>query len=128
MTPILTSTLPIQLTNGNTGRGHAHWQTTKIRKQYETDLRLLRLERKPFDFPVEVCITRILGPRQRLWDAGSVLRGSAKELIDSLVAIGWLHDDGPRWIVRAIGEQDASDRGSGPTTRIDIYRATGATP
>ena len=33
-------------------------------------------------------VNRMLGPNQWKWDADSVLRGSAKELIDALVAVG----------------------------------------
>lgn len=124
---LLTKTLPLELQNYNTGRGHAHWQSTKIRKQYEQALRANGLTRQPFDCCVDVAICRVLGPKQRLWDADSVLRGSAKELIDSLVACGWFHDDGPEWIRRAVGIQDKSQRQNGPAVviAVEAFEETG---
>lgn len=119
--PLFDTTIPLPLTNGNDGRGGAFWSSAKRRKEYETDLRLLRQEREPFDRPVRVVVTRVLGSRQRLWDADSVLRGSAKELVDALVAIGWFHDDGPKWIVECDGRQDATQRGNGPATRVQVF-------
>lgn len=86
-------------------------------------LRAQNLSREPFDFPVEIQLTRIIGPRQRLWDADSVLRGSAKQLIDSLVAIGWFHDDGPKWITSATGVQDASQRVNGPAVMVEVFKS-----
>jgi len=120
--PILDQTIPLKLLNGNTGRGHAFWTSANRRAEYETDLRLLRLEREPFDVPVGVRLTRIIGPKERKWDADSVLRGSAKELIDALVAIGWFHDDGPKWIVWCDGRQDDSQRMNGPGVRIEVFK------
>jgi hypothetical protein len=117
---LIVQTLPLELKNYNTGRGHAHWQSTKIRKEYESVLRARRLTRQPFDRCVDVVLCRVLGPKQRLWDADSVLRGSAKELIDSLVACGWFHDDGPEWIRRAVGIQDKSQRHNGPAVVIAV--------
>jgi len=72
---------------------------------------------------VEIQLTRIIGPRHRLWDADSVLRGSAKQLIDSLVAIGWFHDDGPKWITSATGVQDASQRVNGPAVMVEVFKS-----
>lgn len=120
--PILTRLLPIELTNGNDGRGHKFWSSAKVRQQIETDLRLLRETREPFDFPVSLRITRVVGKGQRKWDSDSVLRGNAKELIDALVAVGWFHDDGPKWITHTEGRQDDSRRGDGPTTLIEVFR------
>tara|TARA_R110002110_G_scaffold116667_3_gene288278 strand:- start:393 stop:671 length:279 start_codon:yes stop_codon:yes gene_type:complete len=82
-----------------------------------------QLPREPFEFPVQIRLTRIIGPRQRLWDADSVLRGSAKQILDALVAIGWFHDDGPRWITSATGVQDASQRENGPAVMIEVFKA-----
>ncbi len=79
------------------------------------------LKRDPFDFPVKITLTRILGPNQRLWDADSVLRGNAKQLIDSLVAVGWFHDDSMKYIVQVIGAQDATQRENGPAVSIEVF-------
>lgn len=80
-----------------------------------------QLKRDPFEFPVKVTLTRILGPNQRLWDADSVLRGNAKQLIDSLVAIGWFYDDSMKYIVQVVGDQDATQRENGPAVLIEVF-------
>ena len=117
---LLCELLPVELKNNNTGRGHAHWHSTKMRKSYEKELRLGGFVREPFSELVDITICRVLGKNQRLWDADSVLRGSAKELIDALVACGWFHDDGPQWIRHAVGIQDAERRYLGPGVVISI--------
>ena len=117
---LLCEKLPVELKNNNTGRGHAHWQSTKQRKLYEQQLRTSGFIRKPFDETVDLVVCRILGKRQRLWDADSVLRGSAKELIDSLVACGWFHDDGAKWIRNCVGIQDDSRKHEGPAVVVTV--------
>ena len=67
---------------------------------------------------VNVVSNKTLGPF--LWDADSVLRGNAKELIDSLTALGWFHDDSPKWIVAVDGRQDASRREIGPMVEVEV--------
>ena len=126
---VLREYLPIALTNRNTGRGHAWFGAKDDRKFIEGVLRCEFGTRRPFDYPVRLQITRILLPGQRLWDFDSVLRGNAKEIIDSLVALGWFVDDGPKWICGVIGEQDGHNRqfaaefnnGDG-VTLIEVYR------
>lgn len=78
----------------------------------------------PYSERVNLTITRILAPGQRLWDADSVLRGNAKELIDALVELGWFKDDGPRCIGVCDGRQDVTRRveGAAVEIRIDINR------
>ena len=118
---LISPTLPVELTNGNDGRGSKWFSSAKVRKQIEQTLRLHGFEREPFDRPVHVDITRILGKGQRLWDADSVLRGNAKELIDALVAVGWFVDDGPKYIYSVHGYQDETQRDNGPSVRVTIY-------
>jgi hypothetical protein len=77
----------------------------------------------PFEFPVEVHVTRILGPRQSFWDSSSVLRGNYKEIEDSLVAVGWFHDDSTKYITNTAGFQDATQRENGPAVKIEIFRS-----
>ena len=95
---LLRCLLPIELTNGNTGRGHKFWASSKTRRDVERLIRSLGLIRKPFDFPVVVRVTRLMGARQRHWDSSSVGRGNWKEIEDALVACGWFHDDSYKWI------------------------------
>lgn len=112
-------TFPLQLVNDNTGRTQ-HWSKADKRKRlYEGVIRVVGGKRKPFSSPVALRLTRILGPRERLWDADSIGRGSAKELIDSLVACGWLVDDGPKWVTSVEYRQEI-DRGNGPAVRVEF--------
>ena len=124
MEVLLHTIVPHELTNGNEGRGTSWYKPAIVRKKIEKDLRATNLERDPFDCLVDVTITRILGPRQSKWDADSVLRGSAKELIDALVAVGWFVDDGPRWIRHCDGRQDDTRRACGPAVEITVTEVT----
>ena len=117
---MFTVTLPIELTNRNDGRGHAWYRTAKERERIEWRLRSLGHQREPFPVRVDVVITRVLGKGQRLWDGDSVLRGNAKELLDSLVALGWFEKDDSRWIRNVDGRQDASRRSDGPCVVIEV--------
>lgn len=120
---LLTVTLPIELTNSNDGRGFNYRRTGKWRHAIESELRMLGQVRQPFEFPVTVHITRILGKGQRYWDADSILRGNSKELIDSLVAVGWFVDDSYKWITTVTGSQDDRRRNEGPAITITVERA-----
>lgn len=124
MTPTTeTFFLPFELLNKNSGQGHAWYQSANEKKLFDVGLKSLGLIREPYEVPVRLTITRILAPRQRLWDYDSVLRGNAKQLIDALVDAGWFHDDGPKWIVSVIGDQDASRRDIGPAIEIHVDTA-----
>ena len=110
-----TLTLPIELTNGNEGRTK-HWGTAaKRRHQYEATIRLMHCR---------ITITRVLGRGQRLYDADSLGRGNAKELVDAIVAVGLIPDDGPRHVTAVDYRQDATRRGDGPSTEITIEATT----
>ena len=116
-------TLPFALTNGNDGRGSKWFSSAKLRKDFESALRLLGHTRTPFESPVEITVTRILGPKQSLWDSSSIGRGNWKEIEDALVACGWFHDDGQKYITRTTFEQDASKRKDGPCIEVLINLA-----
>lgn len=122
MKQLLDVTLPIELTNNNQGQGHKWFSSAKARKKLEESLLLLRQRREPFEIPVKVVITRILGKNQRLWDSSSVLRGNYKQLEDAMVSIGWFHDDSPKYITVTLGLQDANQRDKGPAVRIQIFK------
>ena len=115
-------TLKIDLDNGNAGRSGTYFKSNSRRKLYESLLRVGKYVTKyPYTRPMRLRITRILGPKQRLWDADSVLRGSVKELIDSLVAVGWFKDDGPECISLVVGQQNKSQRHNGPAVMIEVF-------
>lgn len=118
--PLLDVTLPVELTNGNTGRGHKWFNSAKIRQAMERDLIEYR-RREPFSQQTSVVVTRILGKGQRLWDSSSVLRGNWKEIEDALVSLGWWWDDGPQWIHSTLGQQDEFQRQNGPAVRVEVY-------
>lgn len=117
---LLDITLPIELTNGNDGRGSRWFKSSNVRKKLEATLRTLGHVRKPFEQPVRVTVTRVLGKGQRLWDASSVGRGNWKELEDAMVACGWFHDDGPKWVNGVAFFQDDKHRDKGPAVRVEI--------
>lgn len=119
-TALLDITLPIELTNGNDGRGSKWFKSSNVRKKLEATLRTLGLVRTPFEHPVRLTVIRVLGKGQRLWDASSVGRGNWKELEDAMVVCGWFYDDGPKWISSVAFFQDAKQRDVGPAVRVVI--------
>lgn len=120
--PLVSVIVPIALTNGNEGRNKHFGAAAKRRKEYEQTLRAMGLVRQPFDFPISLTLTRILGKGQRYYDPDSVLRGSAKELIDALTACGWWHDDSIKHITAVYGLQDDTRRAIGPATEIRVMK------
>ena len=118
-----TFNLPFTLTNSNNGRGH-HWGgSAKMRKKYESDLCKLRMTRRPFPYPVDVHVVRVLGKGQRLWDTSSIGRGNWKEIEDALVACGWFHDDSPKFITMTTFDQDECRKSSGPFIEVTITQS-----
>lgn len=124
--PELSVLLPFELKNENQGRKKNWYTPAKERKSFESRLRRLDMVREPFDKPVRLELTRILGKGQKLWDSDSILRGNSKELIDSLVAVGWFHDDKPKWITHTFGFQDANQRESGPAILVEVFDVNAA--
>lgn len=112
--------IPFELTNGNDGRGSKWFSSAKLRKQIEEELRLRRMVRTPFEFPVTCHVVRILGKGQRLWDTSSIGRGNWKEIEDALVACGWFTDDSPKYITRTTFDQTASRKFEGPAVELTI--------
>lgn len=120
----MTLLLPIELTNGNEGR-NKHWgSAAKRRREYEGIIRLLRPNPRPLATPVALTLVRVLGRGQRLYDVDSLGRGNAKELVDAIVAAGFLPDDSPRHISSCTYLQDASRRHLGPATEVVIEVAS----
>jgi hypothetical protein len=105
MTKLIEVTLPICLTNNNAGQGRSWHKSANDRKKFEQVLRANNLVRSPFCLPVAVEVIRNIGPRQRWWDADSILRGSVKGLLDAMTACGWFVDDKPEHIVQVVGSQ-----------------------
>jgi hypothetical protein len=117
---VIVLNIPIPLSNNNTGQSR-HWSAANKSKQtFAKVLSTLNYRATPPPYKQRVTITRVLGRGERLWDADSVLRGSAKQLLDSLVDAGFFHDDGPKWITEVSGKQDDSQRSKGPSIRVEI--------
>lgn len=115
-------TLPLKLTNNNEGQSR-HWsKANKAKQMFAKALLETRFLFKEPQFKQRITITRILGKGERLWDADSVLRGNAKQLIDALVDAGFFVDDGPKYISEGVGRQDDTDRANGPAIRIEIEK------
>ena len=132
--------LPIELTNSNSGRSGTYHRSHQFRRQVEIQLRAwgltatdrvlftlaaseLSSKGLPFHFPVEVTVCRVLGPYQKLWDVSSGLRGNWKEIEDALVAVGWFHDDKPKWISDTRFKQIADDRKNGPSIIVELRKS-----
>ena len=126
-----------ELKNGNNGQSK-HWSSShKERTQWTRSLHSAHVETlngTEFDFhayhecvspdsKIGIVITRVLGKGQRKWDADSVLRGNAKQLIDSLVEAGVARDDSPKYVEFALGLQDDSKRSSLESgyVRVEIH-------
>lgn len=123
MSETITILLPMALSNNNAGQTR-HWTAAAEQKQeFEYALHRLRLRGTPSPLRQRVTITRILGRGERLWDADSVLRGNAKQLLDALVDAGYFVDDGPRYISEVTGKQDDSRRKDGPAIKVEIENA-----
>lgn len=117
---LLDIVLPIELSNRNDGQGHSFWRTDADKRRFKNLLSAYK--RKPFLIPVFIVVTRVLGKGQKLWDYDSGLRGSWKQLQDSLVDAGWFYDDGPGYIGGIYFRQDDRDRTAGPATRIQVWQ------
>jgi hypothetical protein len=120
--PIFIARIPFDMSNSNDGQGHAWYRTAAVRKAISDQLARQGMQRETFQFPVRLRVTRILGPRQRLWDSDSILRGSYKQLQDTLVDAGWFHDDSPKYITEVLGKQDKDNRSEGPAVLIEVFK------
>lgn len=122
---LLSAELPIELTNGNDGRGSKWFSSAKARDKIERDLRMLGMVRRPFDRPVIVRVTRMLGAKQQLWDSSSCGRGNWKEIEDALVVLGWFVDDGPKFIVETRFRQISQrvTKRVKPSVVVDVFEA-----
>lgn len=98
--------IPIELTNNNAGRTTHFGRSAAQRRKYERIIRAEFGQQKPYEIQVDLVVIRVLGKRQRLWDASSILRGNWKEIEDAIVACGFLSDDGPDYVRSIVGYQD----------------------
>ena len=111
-------TFAVEIKNRNYATANTMYKKG-IKAKFERHLS--QFARKPFDRPVKLIVTRILGIGQRVYDYDSIGRGDAKELIDTLSDIGWFNNDGPRWIQGVFYDQDKSQRWSGPAVKVQVF-------
>ena len=88
------------------------WAKQKALKQFGS---LPRQERRRAD----VCITRVLGPRERLMDEDKNLQWACGGLVDAMVTGGYLAGDDPKHAGFSF-RQDASRRTIGPLIEVVI--------
>ncbi len=112
-----------KLKNNNNGQSR-HWsQSHSERKKWMKALEAAEVETvngdvfgfhefathvlcsQPVQQRVGIEVHRVLGPRERHYDPDSVLRGNAKQLVDSLVETNYLQDDNIKCILWALGTQ-----------------------
>lgn len=115
---VYTEILPVKMTNSNDGQGRGWYSSSNERKRIRD--RLIEFRKKTPYGRCDVVLTRILGKKERLWDSGNILRGNAKQLIDTLVELGWWEDDGPRYIRHLDGRQDPNRRSEGSCVEIKV--------
>lgn len=133
---ILVIELPLLIGNGNEGQ-KKHWGGHEdARKHIASAMRRARIMQKaddgswhetaispyPFTCRVDIWATRILGPKERLWDPDSILRGAgAKAMIDSLVDHAILKDDSSKYVRYCLGDQIDDARDQGPKWILEFF-------
>lgn len=117
---VLTMVLPIKLLSKNE-RDRLHFrQRHALRIDYEGIVSLKYSRKHPTpDYKQLVIITRLMGPRERELDLQNLSAGSSIELIDSLVHLGWLVDDNPKWLEPEF-RQERHKTIRGPVTIIEL--------
>jgi len=138
---LFTITLDKELKNGNEGRSK-HWSSAhKEKKQWVAALQAADVETdtgmvidshtfleevlggRSVQQKVGITFLRVLGKNQRLIDSDSIIRGNAKELLDSVVDFGILEDDNSKYVAWSLGLQDDSRRSEGPFVELSFYAA-----
>lgn len=139
---VATIKLPMKLKNNNQGQGH-HWSGSHKERRiaseavaealveyYPTPTSSMTLRLSEWlSGPHRECeyeklglvVWRVLGKRERLWDADSVLRGNYKQVQDALIEAGLAEDDSPAYIEWVLGRQDKERRDEGSCIEIEIY-------
>lgn len=121
-TCLLDITLPFDLKNGNDGQGKGWQRSDSVRKRFMKSTQIPI--REPFNVPVFLVVTRILGKGQHMMDFDNINRGDWKQLQDSLaLEKGWFYDDTSKHITGIMFRQDESRRHDGPAVRIQVWQS-----
>ena len=124
-----------ELNIGNSGRtkhwSQAHSERRAWRKALDNacvilsngdELAFYDHVRQPPEYMQGLIVRRVLRAKQSRYDCDSLLRGNAKECIDSLVEAGVAKDDNTKYIEWVIGVQDADRREIGPFTEVEVWK------
>lgn len=124
-----------ELNNGNTGRtkhwSQAHSERRAWRKSLNnaliiladgTELAFYDHVKDPPSYMQGLVVRRVLRAKQAKYDCDSILRGNAKECIDSLIEAGVAKDDNTKYIAWVFGTQCAERRTIGPFTEVEVWK------
>lgn len=138
--PIIKIVVKAEVSNRNDGQGR-HWSaSSKARTRLFDACRDAEFYRWNFDADdwelsdlksckipsrqkVDILATRVLGPKRRMWDPDSILRGEFKQLLDSLVQLRVIEDDSSKYVGYVVGDQDPSRRHDGDSFELTFYEA-----
>jgi hypothetical protein len=133
--------IPMKLKNNNQGQGR-HWSGSHKERRMATEAvanatvkyfpsttseftvglsEWLTERHFDCDQKIGLVVWRILGKRERLWDADSVLRGNYKQIQDALIEAGLAEDDSPKYIEWVLGRQDDTIRDLGSKVLVEVY-------
>ena len=117
-------TIPLKLPSMNQWSNQFRgWQRVRwIKARFEKELPPL-VKSKRAKGRKRVTITRVLGPRERLYDPDNLV-GACKPLLDALRAAGYIEDDTAALIDLHVA-QDSSARSAGPKILVSIRPGRG---
>jgi hypothetical protein len=136
---LFTMVIREKLTNNNAGQGRGWHTSAKDRKTFDKKIAESMIVTyddegtmayAPFAESlagtqlsdlVALTVTRVLGPKERYWDADSILRGNSKQMLDAIVGTRLLADDNPKYVSLVIGYQDKDRREVGPCIEVGFY-------
>jgi hypothetical protein len=70
---------------------------------------------------VVIEITRVLAAREREYDEDNLRYGSAKQIVDAFVRLGWARDDNPSAITVVYRQLKETPRPKTPLVTVDLY-------
>lgn len=119
MRQIIEGFLQVKLRSTNSFSERSWRDRHKERNQLEWLLLEALGKAKRLDGPVKITVTRVLGPKDRLFDRGNLEGGSVKQLVDALVRLGWMANDCPNHLVELVCLQDPDNRDQ-PGARVRL--------
>jgi hypothetical protein len=115
--------IPRKLLSGQQLNG-GHWhKRQKDRKIWFTEIAIL-FGSPPVGYTpkkVVIEITRVLAAREREYDEDNLRYGSAKQIVDAFVRLGWARDDNPSAITVVYRQLKETPRPKTPLVKVDLY-------